>query len=177
MYQRIIITVILTLTFFLLPAEGYVSGGFSSANFLYLFFHANIFHLLGNLLCLWMLRCPLHILVACIIAVAGSFLPTLTSEPTMGFSGVLFAIAGISWGRIGRFVEMCKRCLPFILITLFLPNVNALIHVYCLFLGYLYGLLKWNDPLNQYDPYNPSLVSRGYASAKPKKQCARKSRN
>lgn len=59
----------------------------------------------------------------------------------MGFSGALFAMAGISWGKIGRFREMCKKCLPFIVITLIIPHINALIHVYCLFLGYLYGFI------------------------------------
>lgn len=155
MIQRIVISVILVLAYFLFPAVGYV-GGVHGANFVYPFCHANIFHLLSNILCLWLLSCPLNILATYIIAVLCSFLPAFTSEPTMGFSGVLFAIAGVSWGRTGLFNEMCRRCLPLILITLFIPHVNAFIHTYCLFVGYLYGSLKWNDPLNKYDRYNTS---------------------
>lgn len=108
-------------------------------HFLYPFSHANVFHLLGNVLCLWMFRCRLNIVLAYIIAVICSFIPCFTSEPTMGFSGVLFGIAGMSWGRIGRFGDMCRKCLPFLLLTFLVPHMNVFIHLYCLMFGYFVG--------------------------------------
>jgi hypothetical protein len=61
------------------------------------------------------------------------------SEPTYGFSGVLFAMVGVSWGRIHRFRDMILRNKWFLIIPAFLPHVNFLIHIYCLLFGYLYG--------------------------------------
>ena len=100
-----------------------------------------------------MLRCSLHIIPAYIIATAASFLPCCIMEPTSGISGVLFAIVGISWGKVGKFKEMAKKCLPFIIICIFIPHVNAFIHLYCLLLGYAYGLTGFSDPLARIDPY------------------------
>lgn len=159
MYQRIIISVVLFAVFFASKATdiGYADFSATLFHFIYPFFHANIFHLLGNVLCLWLFRCQLHISAGYLIAVLCSFLPTLVSEPTVGFSGVLFAVAGISWGNIGKFTLMCKKCAPFLLITLFIPHINALIHVYCLLAGYLYGLLNIKDPLSNYDSYKQPL--------------------
>ena len=155
MVQRIIITFLLTVCYLYAPAVGFVGCSISADHFLYPLCHANIFHLLGNILCLWMLRCPLYIPTTFVCAALCSFLPCLSTEPTMGFSGVLFSMAGISWGRTGRFIDMCRKCLPFVLITLLIPNVNALIHLYCLMAGYLIGLTGIKDPLAKLDPYAP----------------------
>lgn len=57
----------------------------------------------------------------------------------MGFSGVLFAMVGIGWGRTGQFVKMLDKNKWFLIIPLFLPHVNAFIHLYCLLLGYVAG--------------------------------------
>lgn len=169
---KLIITFILVLSYFFLPKYGFTSFGAvvpeaavpeaSAAGFLphllYPLSHANIWHLAANVLCLWMLRCPLHLLATCIIAVLCSFLPSYSlydtvcayfsctsaafsplSSPTMGFSGVLFAIVGISWGRVHRFRDMLWRNKWYLVIPAFLPHVNFLIHIYCLLAGYLYG--------------------------------------
>ena len=83
-----------------------------------------------------------------VLAVLCSFLPCpllpLYGESaafTMGFSGVLFAMVGISWGKVGRFREMLRRNKWYLIIPAFLPHVNFLIHIYCLLAGYLYGML------------------------------------
>lgn len=158
MIQRFIITIVLIVCFACLPTIGFGQASDMTSHFMYPFCHANVFHLLANILCLWMLSCPLYIFVCYAIAVLCSFFPCFVSEDTMGCSGILFAIAGISWGRIHRFKGMCRKCLPFVLITFILPHVNALIHVYCLLLGYLYGTLGINDWLSEKDPYNPKFI-------------------
>lgn len=60
---------------------------------------------------------------------------------TMGFSGVLFAIAAMAWGRIHRFKRMFTKNIWFIVIPFFVPNINAILHVYCMLMGYYCGQL------------------------------------
>lgn len=134
--ERLIITIILTLWFFFGAEIGYTNNSEWHTHILYMLAHANIFHLLGNLLCLWMIRGGLNLFSSVFIAFACSFLPAFTLEPTMGFSGVIFAIVGSKWGAYGQLWNMCKKVLPFVLLTALIPNVNAAIHIYCLFGGY-----------------------------------------
>lgn len=107
--------------------------------------HANIFHLAANIICLWMMSCRLNIHITYPIAVLAAVIPSpslseiiynIPHEQTMGFSGVLFAIAGMAWGKTGQLKRMVKSNIPIILITAFIPHVNALIHLYCLLMAY-----------------------------------------
>lgn len=116
------------------------------SHLLYPLSHANVFHLAANILCLFMLRCRTHIIVSFFCAVLCSFLPCpllpiygQSQTLTIGFSGVLFAMVGISWGKARRFRDMLTKNKYFLIIPAFLPHVNFLIHIYCLLLGYLYG--------------------------------------
>lgn len=172
---KFVVTVVLVLSYFFLPKYGFtssisiVSGGSLIGNLLYPISHANIYHLLANILCLWMLRCPLHLFATYTIAVLCSFLPsfslfdflvgrgTALAEPTYGFSGVLFAMVGISWGRVHRFRDMLSRNKWILIIPAFVPHINFLIHLYCLLLGYAYGIIQKSR--------NPEI---------PKKSCAKK---
>ena len=145
---RLVVSLVLVGSYFLLPEYGFTFplSGSVLGNLLYPISHANIWHLAGNILCLWMLRCPLHIFITYTIAVLCSFLPCPllplygdSATLTMGFSGVLFAMVGISWGRIHRFRDMMRRNWWVLIIPAFLPHINFLIHIYCLLVGYLYG--------------------------------------
>ena len=134
-----------------------------------LLFHANIFHLLGNLFVLWLLRLDRNhtphegtrrIIEGCIIAVLCPFLPsfhidlpnfqlsTINSQLTLGFSGAIFAIVGAMWGEAFRKQPTKKtirlfvtRCLPWAVVGIFIPHVDGMLHTYCLFAGLLYKLL------------------------------------
>ena len=141
---KVIVSLFLVVWYFTMPQIGF--NGFDthlygelSEHFIYSVCHANIWHLLANILCLWMIPCALHLSFSFLLAVLCSFLPCFTGEPTMGFSGVLFAIVGISWGRVGRFKDMIWRNKWFLIIPVFIPHVNALLHIYCLVAGYLLG--------------------------------------
>jgi membrane associated rhomboid family serine protease len=176
---KLVVSFLLVGSYFFLPKYGFtafngsVCGYDIATHFLYPFSHANIWHLAANILCLWMLRCPIHLLATYTIAVLCSFLPsfslydfivgqgTALSEPTYGFSGILFAMVGISWGRIHRFRDMIRRNKWYLIIPAFLPHVNFLIHIYCLLFGYLYGC----------------FVCRGTDLAKINESCVRKSKN
>ena len=137
---KLLVSLILVGSYFLLPKYGFTFSILPIENhLLYPFSHANIWHLAGNILCLWMLRCPMHIYATFVCAVLCSFLPCFVAEPTMGFSGVLFAMVGISWGKIHRFRDMMRKNIWVLIIPAFLPHINFLIHLYCLMLGYLYG--------------------------------------
>lgn len=108
----------------------------------YVFCHANIFHLAINLMVLWSIKNKINVIEAIVIAFAASFLPMYVSEPTMGLSGFLFAAFGCMWGKTGRWKDATKKVIPFILITMVMPNVNGLLHFYCFLLGYLFETLK-----------------------------------
>ncbi len=175
---KIVLTLVLCLSYCFLPKYGFtpfhgsLSGHTLATHLLYPFSHANVFHLLANIVCLWWLR-SLHLPVTYIIAVLCSFLPSFSlygffagqgfalAEPTYGFSGIIFAVVGVSWGKVHRFRDMLWRNKWFLIITTFLPHVNFLIHLYCLLLGFLYGF----------------SVSRGSASAKNSVSCDKKSEN
>lgn len=141
---KAIVSLFLVVWYFTMPQTGFNGFGCHlygemSEHFIYPVCHANVWHLAANILCLWMVPCELHLATSYLLAVLCSFLPCLVSEPTMGFSGVLFAIVGMSWGRVHRLRDMVWRNKWFLVIPVFLPHVNALLHVYCLLAGYFFG--------------------------------------
>jgi len=146
---KFVVCFLLVGSYFFLPKYGFTAFDSNlTDHFLYPISHANIWHLAANILCLWMLPCPTHICTTFVLAVLCSFLPCpplpLYGESdalTMGFSGVLFAMVGISWGKVGRFKDMIRKNKWYLIIPAFLPHVNFLIHIYCLLAGYLYGML------------------------------------
>lgn len=143
-WAKVVVSVVLVASYFLLPNFGFLWGGTISEHFLYPLSHANVWHLAANLLCLWMIPCELHLFRAYAMAVVCSFLPCFVPALTYGFSGVLFAIVGMSWGRVRRFKDMIWRNKWFLVVPIFIPHVNALLHVYCMVAGYVVGRY-WHD--------------------------------
>lgn len=137
-FAKTLISFVLLSSYVFLPKYGFPDAHLFG-HFLFSVSHANVWHLLANLLCLWMLPCRLHLCMSYLTALFCSFLPCFVSEPTMGFSGILFSVIGISWGRVCRFREMLWKNKWFLVIPMFIPHVNAFIHVYCLVFGYLAG--------------------------------------
>ena len=143
---KLLVSFVLVGSYFFLPEYGFTFSVQPLVNhLLYPMSHANIWHLAGNILCLWMLRCPMHLIATFVCAVLCSFLPCFVAEPTMGFSGVLFAMVGISWGKIHRFKDMLWKNKWILVIPAFLPHINFMIHLYCLIAGYLYGRYATRD--------------------------------
>ena len=146
---KVIVSVVLVVSYFAMPQFAFGGGCGDTATYwtghvLYPLSHANVWHLAANVLCLWMIPCGLHLGSSYLVAVACSFLPCFIGEPTCGFSGVLFAIVGMSWGRVRRFREMLWRNKWFLVIPMLIPHVNAMLHVYCLMAGYAVGYC-WRD--------------------------------
>ena len=111
------------------------------------FFHANVFHFLGNVLFMWMMKIPLRLFPAFMVSFLCSFVPSpmlwgFCEKPTCGLSGILFASIGMAWGRVGDFRKMVRYTLFPVLICGLIPNMNFLMHIYCLLLGYIYEICK-----------------------------------
>lgn len=109
----------------------------------YHFFHANILHLVLNLWCF--LSCvfltdmpPSKILIAYIIAVT---VPTTTSTPTIGLSGVCFAMLGfIMWQARNKVSYNISVLSCLILPIILLPrSVNNFLHAYCYIISVIIG--------------------------------------
>lgn len=105
---------------------------------LYLFSHANFFHLLANVIVALSFRKGMGA-CAWLAAIGVSFLPLYS--PVLGLSALLFAHIGSTWAPTRGLVPMCKRVLPWAVITGLLPGICLLIHIYALFAGYFIRLL------------------------------------
>lgn len=103
---------------------------------LYIFSHANIFHLLANVFVLLSFGKSVNAF-AWLAAVAASFLP-MPNVPTVGMSALLFAHLGTTWAPTKGLGIMCRKILPWAVVFGLLPGINLLIHIYALFLGYAF---------------------------------------
>lgn len=162
--EKTVVTLVLVAWWLLLPVAGYEVNDYREADipahFAYILSHANIWHLMGNLFVLWIMSDRLYLLPSLVIAVLSSFVPATGLWPlgmTVGFSGVLFAIAGIKWGvycrhsfrysrekgRAAALGFVCK-VLPFALAGALIPHINWCLHLYCLLAGFVYGRYNRN---------------------------------
>ena len=121
---------------------GFCNNGSWYNHFVYMFGHANIFHLIINASVLFSLQNKIRIFPSYIISVLASFLPMYVQDPTVGLSAFLFSSMGQMWGKTGRWKEAAKKAMPFILFTMLLNDVNGLLHVWCFWLGYSIGFLR-----------------------------------
>lgn len=153
--EKAILTVGMLLWWLLMPMTGYTAGDCSLwPHVAYMWSHASVWHLAGNLFVLWIMRSPLRLLPSAVIAIAVSYLPAWSIwgdvGMTLGFSGVLFAMWGIKWGvyctrRYGRRLSACAldefamKAVPFALLGIVVPHLNWCIHLYALITGYVYG--------------------------------------
>lgn len=100
------------------------------------FEHANIWHLAGNLLCLWCLPITVGQFLFASMATALLLLPFDVS--TIGISGVLFFLIGRIYGRLGA-RSAAAKCLALVVLYGLLPGVAMLYHVVTLISGYIDG--------------------------------------
>ena len=153
--EKAILTVGMLLWWLLMPMTGYTADDCSLwPHVAYMWSHASVWHLAGNLFVLWIMRSPLRLLPSAVMAIAVSYLPAWSIwgdvGMTLGFSGVLFAMWGIKWGvyctrRYGRHFSACAldefamKAVPFALLGIVVPHLNWCIHLYALITGYVYG--------------------------------------
>ena len=155
--EKIVVTLVLVAWYFLMPQKGYTADTEDPAHITYILCHANIWHLAGNVFVLWMMKGRLHIASSITIAILCSYIPVIGTiwdsfvfdGETMGFSGVIFAIAGIQWGWyiFDSYGEKRKKAektfltkvLPFAFVGILIPHINWCIHLYCMMSGFIYG--------------------------------------
>ena len=134
-----------------LPRLGFYDGCAWWRHLVWHFFHANVFHLAGNLLCLWVMKVRVRALRAWAVATAVSWLPCgvwdwsalwWTDVETVGLSGMLFASFGMAWGEYGDWRVMLRKVLPVVAVTGFLPGMNMWVHLWSFAGGWVLGRVK-----------------------------------
>ena len=105
------------------------------------FFHASIFHLACNAMCLWLMRpSPMQLFLAWPLA---SMATLFTTEPTIGFSAVLYAYIGMN---IVRWRLSLLDWGIFILanaVSAFIPGIASGVHLAAFLLGLAHGYLTF----------------------------------
>lgn len=111
----------------------------------YSFFHVSIWHCLINLWCYFQILYIYNpswriILLSYLVAV---FVPdfALVATPTVGLSAMCYSLLGCITFYVYRKVYFISWMSFYILIGFFLPNVNAMIHLYAYCVGSLYSLI------------------------------------
>ncbi len=145
----LIATLCIVLCFFDIPASsvGIYNGAPLTGVLLYSLFHVNFFHAVLNawaLLCMvFYYKAPLwQLVVAYLIAV--SFATTTIPCPlTIGMSGVVFALFGMTSFRVIRFVYWQVSMALTIALGFIIPNMNGYLHLYCYAVGVAVGYLHF----------------------------------
>ena len=145
-YTKAITIFFFVVSFLCIPAKGFRPWGVEDFclwhNILFPLSHANFFHLLCNMLCLWVMRPRYYIASGVVISFLCSLLPELTDIPVMGASGILFAIIGAKYGRVMGIKAMFRNHALFFVIASVMPNIACLFHLYCIFAGFAWGYIK-----------------------------------
>jgi len=101
--------------------------------------HTSLLHAALNVWCLWVLVFyygigSLRIALAYIIAVCEPSL-LLPSEPTIGLSGVCFALLGMNTFHVKRKLYWSKWMFFYLVVGFFLPCVSGGVHLWCFSIG------------------------------------------
>lgn len=134
MLQKVILYIAILVLFITGEPTSVHYGSDFSSHFIFHFYHANIWHLLANASCVYVMK-KIRWIEAYLIAVLCSF---VIVNPTIGLSGVLFAAIGINIGK-NSYTKGLVRCSLSALIFGLLPNVSLLFHLSTLLIGYCYG--------------------------------------
>lgn len=130
---------------------GYTNKSGILSHFTYMFQHVNIIHLLLNsfsFIVVWIALQKhvkqLHILPVFLIAFMVSFLHCASfTAPTVGVSGVIYAMMGILtlYIKNKNLVIFLLSVLASLGVSYFVPNSNFFVHLYCFVGGAVYGML------------------------------------
>lgn len=139
----------------LLPVSlGYSPGSPAYTHVTYMIVHANVFHMLGNLVCwLWLApACSRWAFPSAVVAVLCSFIPQLQpADVTVGFSGVLFAMVGFLLGSRGLWRNMLATLALSTAVGILFTFVSSSgsvcieLHAWCLLLSYTLSRLWYRQ--------------------------------
>lgn len=129
---------------------GYYAESSWYTHFTFHFAHASVWHLAGNALCFYVLTrnrfAWAELAIAYGIATLCSFIAPHTL-PTIGLSGLIFALYGMRLTRCRLSAEFIVRTAFILLLPLLTGRVNVLLHIFCILVGYCVTLSHYN--LNQ----------------------------
>lgn len=145
-------TLVLSLTLFILsffnaPSACILQQGCGITGHLcYHFFHANVFHAICNIWCLLALafyydiedwELLLAFLIASTIPVDCEFciMHYAFDKPTIGLSGVCFALMGIVYYKVARKRYYLSWIIPIVAVGFIIPGMAAGVHLYCFAIG------------------------------------------
>lgn len=120
------------------------------------FWHVNVFHLAVNSIGIWLAVSPGRRMSEMLPAwVAASLSYVFAPGPVLGFSNILFALAGMDAARRPRCWWTQPTTLAFLatmLLMVFLPAFSAYTHIASFALGFLYGAVRKavNQTLSDY---------------------------
>lgn len=130
-------------------ADGIYAGCRLSCRFLYPFYHANLLHVALNVWCflsvIFMYDISLfRLTLAYIIAIS---IPSfcLSDIPTVGLSGVVYALFGSISFEVQRKVYYQLWMFAYIILGFLSHNTNGWVHLYCYTAGVIIALL--NKPI------------------------------
>lgn len=139
---KLVLTITILSLFFIYDGGGASPQSGLLPHFTYIFMHANIWHMITNLFVLWSVRQKMNVWMGYLIAVGASWLPMWTDKPTVGMSGMLFAMFGVMWGERGDWKGFIKAGMPVILVMMVIPGINGLIHLYCYVIGFVFLFIR-----------------------------------
>lgn len=136
---------LLVMSFFDAPSACMLQHGCSiTGRLCYHFFHANFFHTLCNAWCLLALvfyynADGLELLLSYAIATTVPSV-ALSTQPTVGASGICFALMGIVFYKVARKRYYLAWIIPVIAVGFFIPRMAATVHLYCFLVGLIVGV-------------------------------------
>ena len=142
MPKRLLAILILLVLFFISEPTPVFPGCDFLHRFTFHFHHSNIWHLLANASCIYVMK-KFRWIESYVISFLCSW---VILSPTVGFSGMVFAAIGCNLGKIGS-LKWLGKCMLSAVVFGILPGVSMIFHLSCLSSGYLSMFLwrKWNE--------------------------------
>lgn len=113
----------------------------------YMWVHSNIFHAIINGWCLLAVTAVYRLrnlaLITAIAIAASCPDMWLTETPTIGLSGVCFALMGLASLKSARPVRFNFYALSFLAIGFLFPHVASWLHLYCYLSGIVAGCISY----------------------------------
>lgn len=127
-------------------AVGIFTGCGLGCRLSYPFYHVGIVHALLNAWCLLsvVFIYDISMLRLCLAYIIAVFIPSicLSATPTVGLSGLVFALFGSISFEVGRKVYYQLWMIAYLIIGFVFPNTNAWVHLYCYLAGCAVALLN-----------------------------------
>ena len=140
---KIAISFILVIVFLIHFPENLVASSLRSewyTHFISQFFHANAFHLVSNIIVMWMISFSTKELIASFIISVFSTYAGL--ESSIGFSSVIYALLGMKALHINLGKKDWIMFLTVNLATAFIPSISFSVHAVSFISGMIFDLMK-----------------------------------